>query len=129
MELTGMEFHAFHGCLESEKREGNRFVVDFKAACLVGKAARTDRLADTVDYGEIYQTVRKEMEQPSELLEHVARRILEAVEARFPKRFLQIKVTVSKQHPPVDGPCEWSRITVYRRDPVFASRFLNVPML
>ena len=30
MELNGMEFHAFHGCLESERREGNLFVVDFK---------------------------------------------------------------------------------------------------
>ena len=129
MELAGLEFHAFHGCLESEKRLGNRFLVDFKAACLLGKAARTDRLEDTVDYGEIYQTIRQEMERPSDLLEHVARRITEAVEARFPKRFLQIKVTVSKQHPPVDGPCEWSRITVYSRNPHFAARYLHVPDL
>ena len=30
IELTGMEFHAFHGCLEQERKEGNTFVVDFR---------------------------------------------------------------------------------------------------
>lgn len=29
IELTGMEFHAYHGCLESERTEGNTFIVDF----------------------------------------------------------------------------------------------------
>ncbi|MBR1576762.1 MAG: dihydroneopterin aldolase [Bacteroidales bacterium] len=129
MELSGLEFHAFHGCLEREKQEGNRFVVDFKAAYLLGKADRTDRLEDAADYGIIYEAIRKEMEQPSELLEHVARRIVKAVEARFPKRFPLIKVTVSKEHPPVEGPCEWSRITVFSRDPVFAVKYLHVPAL
>ena len=42
MELSGMEFHAFHGCLESEKKEGNLFVVDFKARYHLGAAARSD---------------------------------------------------------------------------------------
>lgn len=31
IELEGMEFHAYHGCLEKERREGNTFIVDFHA--------------------------------------------------------------------------------------------------
>ena len=31
IELEGMEFHAYHGCLEKERREGNTFLVDFHA--------------------------------------------------------------------------------------------------
>ena len=31
MELSGMEFHAYHGCFEKERAEGNLFVVDFRA--------------------------------------------------------------------------------------------------
>ena len=30
IELTGMEFHAYHGCFEKEREEGNLFVVDFR---------------------------------------------------------------------------------------------------
>ena len=30
IELEGMEFHSFHGVLESEKVDGNLFIVDFR---------------------------------------------------------------------------------------------------
>lgn len=112
MELCGMEFHAHHGCLESERRDGNLFVVDFKAEFNPRSAAKSDDLADTVDYGAIYQTIKKEMEQPSNLLEHVAGRIVKALAKEFGDELYPIEVTVSKQNPPVGGVCAWSRITV-----------------
>lgn len=71
MELSGMEFHAFHGCLEQERLEGNRFVVDLKARYRLGKAAQSDDLADAYDYGRIYQIVAEQMQTPSMLLENV----------------------------------------------------------
>lgn len=112
MELNGMEFHAFHGCLERERREGNLFVVDFKGFYHLGAAARSDRLEDAADYSVIYQLVAREMEQPSALLEHLASRIARAIRASFPEAFSKIEVRVSKLNPPVGGPCAWSRITV-----------------
>ena len=129
MELAGMEFHARHGCLERERKEGNRFVVDVKAAYLLKKPAKTDRLEDAADYSLIYRLVRDEMDRPSDLLENVAQRICDAIHSRFRKELPLIKVTVSKQHPPVDGPCEWSRITVYSRNPVCAAIYFNLPVL
>ena len=102
MELSGLEFHAYHGCLESEKKEGNRFIVDFKA-----------------DYSVIYELIRKEMETPSELLEHVASRILNAVRDQFSHALPLIKVTVTKCQPPVGGPCEGAKVTVFSDNPIF----------
>lgn len=52
IELEGMEFHAFHGCLEKERREGNTFLVDFHAETELKKAVKTDDLRETADYGE-----------------------------------------------------------------------------
>ena len=112
MELSGMEFHAYHGCLESEKKEGNLFVVDFKARYRLGAAARSDSLEDAADYTRIYEIVAREMAIPSELLEHVAGRIARAIKEAFPLEFSRIKVSVAKSHPAVGGPCAWSRITV-----------------
>ena len=57
IELEGMEFHSHHGCLEHERREGNLFTVDFKARLDLGKAAETDSLEDTLDYGRIYDII------------------------------------------------------------------------
>lgn len=109
--LTGMEFHAFHGCLEQEKRDGGIFLVDLEGRLPLGRASRTDDLADTVDYGAVYAAVAEEMAVPSDLLEHVCGRILRRVAADFPA-FRALRVTVSKQHPPMGGPCAWSRVTL-----------------
>ena len=112
IELEGMEFHAFHGCLEKEKTEGNTFIVDFYAETDVRTAGRSDRLEDTLDYGAVYRIVAKEMEKRSDLIENAAWRIEEAILNAFESRILYMKVRVSKKNPPVDGPCAWSRVTV-----------------
>ena len=48
IELDGMEFHAYHGCLEKERREGNTFVVDFHAETELKKAVKSDDLGKTL---------------------------------------------------------------------------------
>jgi len=118
IELEGMEFHAFHGCLEQERREGNTFLVDFYAETDLADAAESDDLNDTVDYGKVYDIVAEQMAIPSNLLEHVAGRILNAIDEAFDE-FTFIKVRVSKQNPPVNGKCAWSRVTVTSGDRIY----------
>ena len=110
IELLGMEFHAFHGCLEKERKEGNTFIVDFIGRRNIRKAARTDSLEDTADYGEIYRIVASEMEKPSNLLENLAGRIVSAINCAG-LGIWYIQVRVSKKNPPVGGACSWSRVT------------------
>ena len=112
IELEGMEFKAYHGCLEQEKVRGNSFTVDFRGEMDLYDAAESDNLNDTVNYGEIYEIVAEEMSIPSELLENVAGRIVKAIEVRFPQ-FVSFSVRVSKKRPPVDGVAQWSRITLH----------------
>lgn len=111
MELNGMEFHAFHGCLEQEKKDGNLFVVDFKAHFDMEKAAKTDRLEDTVDVNDIYSIIKSEMENRCNLLETVASNICDKIVRKFKDQMLSVEVRVSKHNPPMGGKCEWSRIT------------------
>lgn len=111
IELEGMEFKAYHGCLEQEKVRGNSFTVDFRGEMDLYNAAESDNLNDTVNYGEIYEIVAEEMSIPSELLENVAGRIVKAIESRFPQ-FVSFSIRVSKKRPPVDGVAQWSRITL-----------------
>ena len=111
MELDSMEFHSCHGCFEKERAEGNRFLVDFKGEVPLKKCAKSDRLEDALDYGEIFKLVREEMDKPSNLLENVAWRIVARIHGAFPDIY-PFAVRVSKQNPPVGGSCEWSRITV-----------------
>ena len=115
IELEGMKFRANHGCLERERAEGNDFEVDFSCVFDGRRAAESDNLADTVDYGRIYDLIAVEMAQPSDLLENVAWRIAESVNAHFPG-LESFSVRVSKANPPVNGECRWSRVTVNSED-------------
>ena len=111
IELEEMRFWAFHGCLESERRNGNLFLVDFRGELDMKKAAGSDNLEDTVNYGLVYDLVKEEMRVPSDLLENVAGRIVRRIAERFPE-FVRFSVRVSKRRPPVEGPVQWSRVTL-----------------
>ena len=81
IELEGMEFKAFHGVLESEKMNGNLFVVDFRGEVDMSRAIEGDRIEDALDYSLIYNAVKREMSIHSDLLEHIAGRIVKAIAA------------------------------------------------
>ena len=73
-----MTFYGFHGVNPAEKELGQRFIVDLDIFTDLAEAGRTDDLADTVDYSEIYQGIRDVVEGPSRnLLESVAAAIAE----------------------------------------------------
>ena len=111
IELEDMRFWAHHGCLEIERTEGNLFMVDFRGEIDLSKVLITGELEDTVNYGDIYDIVKKEMEIPSDLLESITGRIVKEIAAKFPE-FKKFSVRVSKRRPPVDGPVAWSRFTL-----------------
>ena len=68
IELEGMEFKAYHGCLEQEKVRGNSFTVDFRGELDLSAAAESDNLNATLNYADIYEIEAYEMSIPSELL-------------------------------------------------------------
>lgn len=111
IELIGMEFFARHGCLESERKDGNTFMVDLSVEYDISAAAGSDDLADTLNYARVYDIVSGQMDIPSNLLENVAARIAYAIKDEFPQTG-RIRVSVSKKNPPVSGPVEWSRVSV-----------------
>ena len=111
LELEGMEFHSFHGVLEREKVAGNLFVVDFRGVLDMRAAAQSDALEDALNYAEIYDVVAAEMAIQSDLLEHVAGRIVKALAEKFPQ-LESFSIRVSKRRPPVAGVVQWSRITL-----------------
>ena len=112
LELEGMQFRAHHGCLGRERIAGNDFVVDFRGEIDMSAAAESDKLEDAVNYALIYDAVAQEMAKPSDLLEHVAGRIVKVLAKRFPE-FISFSVRVSKKRPPVAGIVQWSRVTLY----------------
>ena len=105
IELNDMRFYAHHGCFEEERTIGTHFRVDLVFNTDTTCAEMSDNIADTVSYLDVYQVVKREMATPSHLLEHVARRVGEAVLAQFAD-IMDIKVKVYKLNPPLGGQLE-----------------------
>lgn len=99
IELNTMKFYAYHGVAPQETAVGNTFIVDLALTAPLEKAVESDCLTDTVNYAEAYAVVKKEMEIPSKLLEHVAGRILGSLKTHFPA-LTAATVKITKLNPP-----------------------------
>ena len=100
--INDMRFYAHHGCFVQERAIGTHFRVDLTFTTDTSRAELSDNIADTVSYLDVYQVVKAEMAKPSNLLEHVARRVGEAVLAQF-AAVEDVRVKVYKLNPPLGG--------------------------
>lgn len=100
LRISGLRFYAYHGVLDREQKVGQQFEVDL---CLeVSGYDGSDSLEKTVNYAEVIDVVKEEMEQPSRLIEHVCSRICRRLRRDFPA-LVGGSVKVSKLHPPVSA--------------------------
>ena len=111
IELENMEFRACHGCYDLEKQVGNRFRVNLTIDAEIGDAAEKDDLNGSINYVNVYDMVRKEMDIPSDIIENVAYRIGQAVRQSFPQ-IISCTVKVSKLAPPIGGKMERVSVTL-----------------
>ena len=102
IEVNGIRVYAYHGCLSEEGRIGGHYQVDISVKGDFSTSERTDKLIDTIDYGRITVIVKEQMAVRSKLIEHVGRRIFDALKAEWPGNF-HWTVRLTKEHPPVAG--------------------------
>jgi dihydroneopterin aldolase len=93
IELAGLELHGFHGVLEQERREGQRFLVDVWLEPLDDTAATTDRIEDAVDYRDVVTVVRDVSDAHAyRLLESLATALADALVDRLPLARARVRV-------------------------------------
>ncbi len=111
IEIEGMEFFAFHGCYETERVVGNKFMVYARIETDCSKAAQTDNIEDALSYLTAYEIIAKEMMITSHLLEHVAQRMIDALYNAFPQ-ISHVTIKVSKLNPPLGGKIAATSVTL-----------------
>jgi 7,8-dihydroneopterin aldolase/epimerase/oxygenase len=99
--VSGLVLHAYHGVGDDEGRVGQQFLVDLVLDLDLAAAARSDRLADTVDYADLVEvSSRAFCAKRYRLVEAAAGAVADAVLAAFP-RVSRLQVTVHKPHAPI----------------------------
>jgi 7,8-dihydroneopterin aldolase/epimerase/oxygenase len=114
IELEEMEFHAFHGCFKEERVVGNKFVVELGFGYDSNKAEISDNLIDTVNYQQVYNLVKEEMNITSHLLENVANRIINKLMLNFPM-IDESKIKIYKINPSMGGKMKAVSLSLERK--------------
>lgn len=84
---------------------GSDYRVDLEVTADLSLPAESDRLNETVDYVHLNNIVKEEMGIRSNLLEHVAQRIINRIFSEIPE-VSDVIVEVSKINPPIGGDVE-----------------------
>lgn len=99
--LTGLRVRGHHGVFEHERRDGQDFLVDLTVWLDLAPAGASDKLADTLHYGELAQATADIVAGPPvDLIETVAGRIAAHTLAADP-RVDAVEVTVHKPSAPI----------------------------
>lgn len=110
--LKNLRFYAYHGVAPQETTVGNEYTVSLRLKTDITRAIGSDDVLDTVNYAEIHQAVKAEMDIPSKLLEHVAGRIIRRLFNDFPT-IEHIDLTLSKRNPPMGADIETAGVEIH----------------
>ena len=112
IELKGLRFHARHGVLPQEKVVGGDYVVNLRVHYNISKAMKTDDVNDTLNYALLLDIIKKEMAEPSNLLEHVAGRIGQTVIEHFDE-VEDVTISITKLNPPLGARCAGATVEIH----------------
>ncbi len=105
IKLKNIRTYSYHGCLIEEGKIGSDYSVDLEVKTDLRKSSLSDNLIDTVDYVLLNHIVEEEMAIRSNLLEHVAHRIIKRIFDEV-AAISRITLAVSKLNPPIGGDVE-----------------------
>ncbi|MDR1832283.1 MAG: 2-amino-4-hydroxy-6-hydroxymethyldihydropteridine diphosphokinase [Fusobacteriaceae bacterium] len=113
--IANLEFIAYHGVYQEEKKLGQKFLVTVEMSCDLRKAGISGKLEHTIHYGQIARDVEKNFTEKSfDLLETCA----ESIAAFLLEKYRQIKavrITIKKPWAPLKMHFEYVSATITRK--------------
>ena len=113
IELRGLTVRGHHGVFEHERRNGQEFVVDITVWIDLDRAAASDDLTDTLDYGALAARMADIVGGPARnLIETVAAEIADDVIGD--ERVHAVEVVVHKPQAPVPLALDDVAVAIHR---------------
>src|SRR5688572_27777173 len=115
IEITGLSLYTHHGVTAAEREIGQRLVLDVRFDVGEPDALVTDRVEDTVDYGEVCQAIALIAQQRSyKTLERLCAVIADRLAAQFGAESVTVKA--AKPEPPIPLPVQEVSVEVWREE-------------
>ncbi|MET1155318.1 dihydroneopterin aldolase [Arthrobacter sp.] len=116
IKLTGISAVGYHGVLEQERHDGQRFIVDVALHTDIRPAAAGDDLTKTANYAELADQVEAIITgEALQLIETLAERIADHVLRTF--TVAAVEVTVHKPYAPIQVEFSDVTVSIYREKP------------
>lgn len=113
VEIRGLSLYTHHGVTPAEREIGQRLIVDLRMAVADCDATVTDRVEDTIDYGEVCQLVALVAQQRSyKTLERLCAAIADRVVSDYGAEEVWVKCT--KPEPPIPLAVEEVAVELWR---------------
>ncbi len=115
IEIVGLSLYTHHGVSAAEREIGQRLVLDVRFDVGEPDALITDRVEDTIDYGEVCQVIALIAQQRSyKTLERLCSAVADRLLADFAAEEVWVKAT--KPEPPIPLPVEEVSVEVWREE-------------
>jgi dihydroneopterin aldolase len=113
VEVRGLSIYTHHGVTEAERKTGQRLEIDVDFSVPGCDAVVTDRVEDTVDYGEASNVVAQVATERSY---NTLERLCHVIAERLMERFAcgSVRVRAAKPEPPISIPVEEVAVEVVR---------------
>jgi dihydroneopterin aldolase len=116
VEITGLSLYTHIGVGAAEREVGQRLIFDITIDIGESAATETDRIEDTVDYGEVCQLVALVSQQRTyRTLERLCTVIADRLIEDFAAQSVWVKA--AKPEPPIPLPVEQVSVEVWREPP------------
>jgi 7,8-dihydroneopterin aldolase/epimerase/oxygenase len=113
IEINGLSLYTRHGVSEAERELGQRLVFDISFELDECDATVTDRIEDTIDYGEVCEQVALAAQERSyKTLERLCSAVADRLIDRFGAESLRVKAT--KPEPPIPLPVDEVSVEVWK---------------
>ena len=115
IEIAGLSLYTRHGVSEAERELGQRLVFDVSFELDECDATVTDRIEDTINYGEVCEQVALAAQERSyKTLERLCSAVADRLIDRFGAESVRVKAT--KPEPPIPLPVDEVSVEVWREE-------------
>lgn len=115
IKITNLKVFAHHGVFEEEKRDGQDFYINAVLYLDLHTPGKSDRLEDSLNYGEVCHFIHKVFTEKSyDLIEAACENLCTRMLLEF-EQLTEVEVELQKPHAPIGLPFENVSVTMCRK--------------
>ena len=99
IDLKRLRFFAYHGLYKKEKELGGEFEANLSVS-FYSSGDEISSLKKTINYEDLFELLKTEMQNPRELLETFVMELTEKIHAQF-SLVKKVRISITKLNPPI----------------------------